>query len=407
MQEDDTMSTLRSSFLEYMNRLCPELSPAAQAQLTISMGFVQQTRQVFEHQIHQRQYEHVGILIKRALRNTDELIRQDRTYADQLRLVETIGRLHLPSHLQDFIRDHDNLYHAAVQSRHLVQDLGRNSANINCLAHVEARILYVRIVFSFNIIRTTRSPAERARLRKDLPILKTMHDCTDMLVDEIWHAISRLAAIWILLSGDTELENVGPDHDVNAFGSDIHVIPARRGPFAAIFDDNEKLDHTERCCICLEHYPNSHPAFKLTLCGHVIGKSCLAAWLNSTTQNANQCPFCRTTLCPRRPRQLATRIQALQTESDELSDRLHHALRVLEDIDELANEIYGSGAQGELGVWAGDAVLEVNKRCLVNGLGFGFMREKTYKVGWRLARVDWARVAEEYAAEQGRGVSSS
>jgi len=384
------MSTLRSSLFEAINRLQPELSPSAQAQLTIPMGVVQQRRQAFEDRIRQHRHEPNYILIERALRNTDELIRQDRTYADQLRLAEAIGLRSLPPYLRDFLRDHDNLHRATVRSR-LFADTAATNTAIDIFARVEVRIIHLRNVYSLNIIRETRSQAERIRMRKDPALMKEMHDCTDVLVDEIYRVLHRYEQLQALLPEETELENVGPDHNVNDFGSDISPAPSYTTTLAGLFEtEDDKLDHTQRCCICLDPYTD-HPAFKLSLCNHVIGKTCLVTWLNGTARNANCCPFCRAELCTRRARQVSSRTIALQTEEEELNTCFARALGLMHGLDHLANQIYGDDAEATRGAWTGDAVVEINRRCFENGVNFGFTKDVRQSLGWRLRRIEWAR----------------
>ncbi|KAF2827262.1 hypothetical protein CC86DRAFT_348563 [Ophiobolus disseminans] len=383
------MSTLRSSLMELINRLCPDLSPTAQAQLTIPMGTVNQIRQVFEERIRQHDYDPDITLINRALRNTDELIRQERTYAGQLRLTEAIGLHSLPSHLRDFLRDHDNLYRAAIRSRRLA-GFAATSKDVDLFSNIKVRILNLWNTYSLRTISTTRSPSERKRIRKEPAFKKELLDCTDLLVDEIWRVIHRNFQIQALLPEETELENIGPDHIVDTFGSDITPPPAAAASMLNPPDENTKLYHTQRCCICLDTY-TSHPAFKLETCGHVVGKSCLAAWLNSTATNATTCPFCRTELCTRRARRLSARTQALQTEQESLETCLKKALRIMQDVDRLANTIYGDGVDATLGAWTGDAVKEVNRRCCANGVMVGFRRDGRVALRWRLRRVEWAR----------------
>lgn len=353
------------------------------------MGSVQNTRQVFENRIRQHRNEPDSVLISRALHNTDELIRQERTYVEQLHLTEEIGLHSLPSHLRDFLRDHDNLYRAAVRSRRWANITATTGEEIDLFSRVKVRVRNLQNIHSLNIIRETRSQAERTRMQKDPTFLKELHDCTDLLVDETYRVLHRYEHIQTLLPEETELENIGPDHNVNEFGCNIASPHTPKTPLDAT-DDNIKLDHTQRCCICLDTY-TSHPAFKLSQCSHVIGKPCLATWLNSTAKNSNTCPFCRAELCTRRVRKISARTEALQTEQEELDRCLARALGLLEDVDRLANTIYGDGAHATLASWTGDAVVEINRRCFENGVMFGFTRNAGVGLGWRLVRVDWAR----------------
>ncbi|KAF2033285.1 hypothetical protein EK21DRAFT_109083 [Setomelanomma holmii] len=392
------MSDLRSSLFESLNRLRPELSPSAQAQLVVPIGTVADVREAFEARIANHQYERDSVLITRAVRNTNELILQERTYAQQLRLVESIGLSHLPSHLLDFIRDHDNVYRATIRHRHLANVLDQQSSQVDVLTRVGIGIVNANNVYCLNTICATRSPAERTRMMHDPMFNTEIEECTSALVDEMFRIVQRTSQLYIILTGDVELENIGPDHDINDFGYQLPVpagsaLPATTDFYLSKSNEHidEKLDHAQRCCICLSPYHSGHAGFKLNLCGHIIGTPCLSTWLNSTATNSTTCPYCRASLCARRARQVSGSTQAAYSEQMQLSQRLDRALALLDEIDALDCLVYGTDGEVFVAERMQGALVEVNRRCFENGVEVGFVRDAVTVSGWGLRRMDWAR----------------
>ncbi|KAF2623868.1 hypothetical protein BU25DRAFT_424548 [Macroventuria anomochaeta] len=70
------------------------------------------------------------------------------------------------------------------------------------------------------------------------------------------------------------------------------------------------LSEGDECCICLDPYDNSsHQAVGVTSnseCGHVFGRQCLEAYLDSTNPGKNTCPVCRRKWYTRRSINLST-----------------------------------------------------------------------------------------------------
>jgi hypothetical protein len=395
MRQVRAMADLRSTVLESMNRLRSELSPSAQAVLTIPMGIVQERRALFEDRISRHQNERTQVYLALALGNTDKLIRQDRTYAEQLRLIEAIGLRDLPTHLRTFIRDNDNLYRAIGRSRlsHLAIEADPNA---DVVTRITSRIETVRNLYTLIMIRTTRSQAQIDWIKKHPSILAELHDCTDAVVDELRRDLVREFELYRLVHGDVELENVGPDHEVNDFGSDVAATDPAVSELKGILckalnlKTDDKLDHTQRCCICLDDY-TTHQAVKLFLCNHVIGKDCLSTWLNSTMENSNQCPFCRTALCARRARQPSTRAADLcNVELNAMIARIRVELQLIADIDYLANTIYNGGDKATVGAWIADVNREMNRHFFENHVPLAWRRIPEVRAGWELVTINWA-----------------
>jgi hypothetical protein len=118
-------------------------------------------------------------------------------------------------------------------------------------------------------------------------------------------------------SAVVELESVGADHDVEDYGRDVSKqVVVSTGKV-------DEHDHSQRCCICLDAYDtDAQPGFQIDQCSHIIGKSYLATWLNSTSQNSNLCPQCRSKLCERRSRRPAPMDPAITAEMEREMRRL-------------------------------------------------------------------------------------
>ena len=129
-------------------------------------------------------------------------------------------------------------------------------------------------------------------MRHDPLFVKEFQECTESLQIEIVRQLTQLELLLPSPAKVMELENVGPDHNVNDFGRSLSLT------MATASDDR---DQSQRCYICLQVYTALHPAFTTTKCSHIIGKPCLTCWLNNTSRNANLCPHCRTPLCERCP----------------------------------------------------------------------------------------------------------
>jgi hypothetical protein len=380
------MPDLRSSLLESINRLRSDLSPATQAQMSIPMGTVQHARQIFESRILRQSFPPDSLLVARALDNTDELIRRNQSYAHHLRLVEALTLFHLPADARRFLRDHDSLYRAALRSRDMAALARRiDAVNMDVFMRVAHRLINLKNVYALNIIRESRAAAERARMAKDPMFDMELRECTELLAKEMVRILGRLEEMLVLAvegrGSDVELENVGPDHIVDDFGCEI---VAREVSMLKSF-----ADEALRCCICLDPYSSaSHPAFQLTKCGHVVGKPCLAMWLNSTSTNSNLCPCCRTTICRRRSRRPAEHVISQSMEQNNLIVRMNRAVRLLEDTDQLSNEVFANGAAASKNKWFTTAIEAVNSRLFETGVGFAFVHTG---VGEQLGlrRVDW------------------
>lgn len=357
-----------------------QIPTSMQAQMTIPIGTVEHRRQAFELRIAEHRHERSTVLINRALRNATAL---PRPYTEYLRMAEHYTLSHLPEPLLHFLRDHDNLHRSVVRSRRLARNAVSNP-DMDLLTRVALRILGLKNVYYFGVIRESRVLHEQPQAIDQPQAEQVIRECTDALTDEIFRILSRVEALLPDATNDVELENVGPDHNVNHFGRDV---PQDTEPLAGM-DKPDANDPSIRCCICLDGYnAATHPGFLVSRCKHIIGKPCLSTWLNSTSGNSNLCPYCRTQLCERRRRRPKPTISATTTEQHALVHRLDGALDLMEDIGRLFDEIFGHSAVA--GRWLDAAIEELNRRLFEGGLGFGFMSDGFEGIGWRLRRVDW------------------
>jgi hypothetical protein len=95
------------------------------------------------------------------------------------------------------------------------------------------------------------------------------------LIEEERQALDRVVMT------DVPLENVGPDpqaEDIAAMWKDTNYENDSPGP--------KDRDTTIRCYLCLDSYSKDDPAFKLSGCGHIVGKSCMQEWISAVSKRA-------------------------------------------------------------------------------------------------------------------------
>lgn len=371
------MSELRSFLRTSLEGPQSEMTEITQAHMVIPIGTVRNVCQTLEHRISKHQYERDKVYIRRATRNMMELIGQNRTYAEQLRNIENATLFDLPIYLIDFLRDHENLYRAALRSRLAA----REAIACPCMdifTQVKCRLLHIRIIYFINIIETTRSEAEHRRLMNDSLFVKEFRECTESLQDEIFRQLTRFEQLLSNPRRDSELENVGPDHDVDDFGLEI---PLTRRTTAS--DDR---DQSQRCIICLESYTTTHAAFSITDCEHTVGKPCLARWLNSTSRNANLCPYCRKPLCDRRTRRLAVTTLPMVSEHRSVFDRWERAITMIDGVEKMYGELFGAELATE---YITQAMEALNYRLFENDVGFCLICEGLTSFRWVVRRMRW------------------
>lgn len=355
-----------------------------QAQMIVPIGIVEQRRQAFERRIAEHRNERASILLDRALHMSTVL---PRSYPEYLRLVEHHTLLHLPTPLVNFLRDHDNLHHAVVRSSQRAK-MAVSSPNMDVITRVAHRILGLRNDYYFSAIRACRAPHEQTAAMDQSQTERVIRECTDALTGEIFRILSRLEVLLPNATADVELENVGPDHDVNHFGRDVSQHTKFLADDMVKPDEPDENDPSIRCCICLDTYnTTTHPGFLVSRCNHIIGKPCLSTWLNSTSCNSNLCPYCRAQLCERRTRRPRHPLSATTAEQHALVDRLHRAMDLLEDVARLFDEIFQTRVTE--GQWFDDAMEALNRSLFESGMGFGFVSDGFERVVWRLRRVDW------------------
>jgi hypothetical protein len=325
----------------------------------ISHGTVQRLCDETEARIAQQSREADPVLLRRAQSHASVLREAGRTYQQRLHVIATVGISNMGPSLAEFFHDHENMRRAVDFTTKIAQ-LAQRSSTIDVLAHVSIRIIDVRNRSTRQWITSTCGDMLQAIEEYDAEI-STLRG---ILADEV----VRILVIWDTLSSihldDHELNNVGPDHNIDELGQDVVRSGSQRDTavefaselrvdspvdelkggtamaqsakgkatflptpppsprFAsdgtvedAFLDDDDEEDDDDdeddyfdeddvdrHCSICTEQYSEGHRAFSLTICGHTFGKACISRWVNSTSRNANTCPYCRRTLC--KPRSL-------------------------------------------------------------------------------------------------------
>jgi hypothetical protein len=194
-----------------------------EAQREIPVGTVARLRQSFEERIAQHVYEPDATYITQARRQLRVLQRGNQDYAERLRSVECHTLLSLPLHLIDFLRDHDNLYRAAVRSRARAERVSDPSMEMDVFIRISGRLRSINMVYTLNMLRKTLAPEERARMQQDPGFKREFHELSKLLVDELVRISTRLEVLMPLVLSDAELENVGPDHDVDGLDEMLRI----------------------------------------------------------------------------------------------------------------------------------------------------------------------------------------
>ncbi|KAF2106388.1 hypothetical protein BDV96DRAFT_654774 [Lophiotrema nucula] len=155
---------------------------------------------------------------------------------------------------------------------------------------------------------------------------------------------------------EVEYENVGADHDVDVLGTLVsgqelaelqyklflpETVPANSQVDGKETDDGRDRDQSVRCAICLTEYSEEDPAFKITTCSHILGRSCLESCINSTASASNACPICRACLVPRRPRRPVPISTLLFVQINILFDNLEEVFLSIGEVLKIIDQVWG------------------------------------------------------------------
>ena len=377
-------------------------SPDVQAQgMDIPTGTVSHLRAIFEQRIAGHQYERDEVYIERTVEAVVMLARENTTYAERLLNIELLTLIHLPEELILFLRNHDNLYRAFLRSRKRAREARDGGMDLNGLTGVSHRIVHLRYYFVWGFLQEEMSYRAIAdHMRQDPAVKEEFTDLAVILEEQMTTALTRLDTLTRELNHDVELENVGPDHDVNDFGQ---AVPSHRMRLRGKEEIADTNDHSISCCICLETYNGStHTAFRLNACNHIIGKPCMQAWLNGTSTNSTLCPHCRALICTRRPRRPVISVgrPELEEEYSMVKALIQRIVVLIEEVDIVHFDVYSQGDERNLEVE--DIVTregglmnvlmgEVNGTLAANGINFTFVSNNVGRVRrWRLRQTDLA-----------------
>ncbi|KAE8844988.1 hypothetical protein PTNB73_02958 [Pyrenophora teres f. teres] len=374
------------------------VSPDTKPQtMHIPTGIVNHLRAVFEQKISEHQYERDEVYAKRAMETMNMLIHNNMKYAEQLRNVEFVTLFHLPVDLIMFVRNHDNLYRATLRCRKRAQEAKSGMTNMDILTGFDYRIGNLRNSFALDVLKEESINL----MQRDPNVEQEFHDLANLFERQIMMALTRLDMLTQEITRETELENVGSDHDINDFGQ---AAPSHRMRFRGKEEISDERDHSILCCICLAQYNGTtHSAFRLDACNHIMGKPCIEAWLNSTATNSTLCPHCRTCICTRRPRR--PKISSATTEIvEEYTGLKRHIKRVValaEEASKVYFEVYNGSDEHDKanhigirnGDWMNRLISQLNRRLATNRVNYLFLLMLS-DVGrgmiWRLQRTDLA-----------------
>ncbi|KAF3004808.1 hypothetical protein E8E13_003420 [Curvularia kusanoi] len=341
-------------------------------------GLVRERIQVFENRIAGHHYEPDKVYIEHAFSNMIFLRSRKLSYKYALQTAEKMTLFNIPEQLIDFLRDHDNLYRAAVRNRVAARQ-AILSPTMDDVDRVKHRLNNIRTACHFNLLEAEGSWDEARRLHSDPDIKNEFKECVELLLKEAVKELARLdlitpSSLELSRMDNNEYVNVGPDHNLDDFG---HQNPV---PSTTPFPDNNSS--SDPCFICLEPFDSDHPPFLITACNHTFGKPCLEAWVNGTSVNANQCPYCRTPLCKRRKRVPAT--AHMTPEQQDCNARIYRVEKMVNTFTMIRKELWGPEEARKYTCWVLD---ELNWRLFQNDIGFKVHHNRRGK--WSIMRVSW------------------
>jgi hypothetical protein len=224
--------------------------------------------------------------------------------------------------------------------------------------------------------RAVAPPNTFHHLRLDLE-RQLFNRCVELLQADIIRILTRMDQMHTALWTDVELENVGPDHDVDDYGFEVTPRDSRSTTL-------DPYDDTSHCCICLVPYTSAHTAFEITACRHTVGKACLSTWLNGTSLNANTCPQCRAELFKRRDLQPVA--HSNDAEFAQLDIELLRAMDIFGELERLQDEMFGPEAAAE---FFEKLTREINYNFFENDISFMVVSEDGTRPVLGVRRVDW------------------
>ncbi|KAJ4300743.1 hypothetical protein N0V90_002831 [Kalmusia sp. IMI 367209] len=403
----------------------------------IPVGFVRRLRDNIEARITsqnqlqtQTQRQGDAIHIDRALNNMQTLMQLNQTYAGRLLVASAIGLFHLNPTLSRFIVDHDNLWKVVLRAQRTAR-LADEYSSIDALARVSSRIINVRNKISCKLITSTLNWATVCDMRASSDYTGYIVDTMGLLENEFIRILTEWDNVPATQLDLHELENVGPDHDIDDLGQDLidehpedrNTSPTENSlaasdsngeptPISSAFPSPvpspasptvpkdtvtttpvDDYGHYQLCCICFEPYSDTHQAFILGPCSHVVGKLCLSNWVNSTTGNANLCPQCRAPLCTRRPRRALPIVPTLEKPTMSaswtrsiLQERLHCATELYVELGNVFGSLWGPGSQDK---FFDECMRYLNERFFLGDMRFSVVLDQTSAVQWRLQRANW------------------
>ncbi|KAF2444295.1 hypothetical protein P171DRAFT_432355 [Karstenula rhodostoma CBS 690.94] len=393
----------------------------------IPLGTVQRLRDEAEARIAAQGRETDTVLLRRAQGHASALRQSGRTYRQRLRVVAAVGLLNMGPSLTQFFHDHENMSRAVMRSNEIARR-SRSSLDVDTLTYVEICIIVVRNRLSHQWITSTFSSRARHEMRTTGAPDADISTLRGLLEDEIVRIITTWDELSIRDLADYELNNVGPDHNIDDLGQDArgpgvqsetmvdvvselrvdnpiptstsqdtkgtnNPLPSPPPSPSPIFASNGtvvdaiQVDDDHCCSICTEPYTERHRAFSLTRCGHTFGKACINEWVNSTARNANLCPNCRAMLCVRRPRRPMSGSHAvpLPDDRDYLQSRLNQSTRLIQRLADVRAGLWGLHTRN---AFFDECMDGLNERFFTGGLSWILVPTDSGET-WTLQPHDW------------------
>ncbi|PSN62782.1 hypothetical protein BS50DRAFT_129097 [Corynespora cassiicola Philippines] len=234
---------------------------------------------------------------------------EGRMYRDLLRIAEALDVEERPESMRIFLRHHNTIV------RRLEWAEKHKKTNKYDVIHIHQMVMAHK--YWNNGLQNPFSP-----LATDDKFTDRIRICSNAVVVSMVKHLTSLDTLFPQLNEGSQLENVGPDHDIATVSSQISLAQLSSLQAELTATEDSYRDQSVRCMMCLDEYADDDLPVRLNACGHIVGAACLNTWINSIHRQATTCPQCRTLLCERRPR------RPPYISSEQQAHRNHHIDRI-------------------------------------------------------------------------------
>ncbi|KAF9701569.1 hypothetical protein EKO04_000750 [Ascochyta lentis] len=268
----------------------------------------------------------------------DLCAKERKSYLDMLYEARVYRTSERPQHMQKLLDD-DHTMNGILAMLQEAADVTKHSTPDQSISMAwQARYVLVKL-------HTTRMRYDADAYNAGFPLAadadfnKRLDTIVQWLAIELVNVLTELDALLPGMRYEEIYTLEGPDHDIATVGTLLPDSELRSRQDEVLQTDvlpeNWERDHRIRCVLCLENYTTYDPAFQLA-CNHIVGRTCMSTWLNSTNAQATSCPHCMRVLCPPRTRTMISptaeqiaRANTIRTHRDKVGNIASVALRVV------------------------------------------------------------------------------